>query len=113
MGCYKVTGIKWDTDGAEVNLPKQTIISCKNEDQVVDKLSDMYGFCIESVETIEKQKAIKFGVVIDYTSGRQKTEYHTCKNKKLFWEWFDKHHNRKIIDTAYIFSFTRLLSNES
>lgn len=51
----KVKKIKWDTDGEDVSyLPKSTSIVVENEnDDIANKLSDMYGFCIESIGNVE------------------------------------------------------------
>lgn len=51
---FKVIGIDWDcfADPSHYNLPIETIIEAEDEDDVVDKLSDKYGWCINSVEDI-------------------------------------------------------------
>ena len=65
MKTYKVTGIKWDCDECdpqEFDLPTDTTIQADDEDEVVDALSDKYGFCIESVEDIAESADPKEGV---------------------------------------------------
>ena len=51
----KVKNIKWDTDGENISyLPKSTSIVVKSkDDDIANKLSDMYGFCIESIGSVE------------------------------------------------------------
>lgn len=54
---YKVTGIEWDCDGdspKDHNLPTNAVVIAEDEDEVVDELSDKYGFCIFGVGNIEK-----------------------------------------------------------
>lgn len=45
----KATNIKWDTDGENINLPKEIEIpewiDIENEDEISDYLSDTTGFC--------------------------------------------------------------------
>lgn len=53
---FKVENIKWDCDGEDpkdLNLPiESTQIESDDIDDVIDDLSDKYGFLIESVEKI-------------------------------------------------------------
>jgi len=52
---YKVTEIEWDTEEDEIDLPKEVYINHDiEEDEIVDFLSDEYGWCIKSC-SIEKQ----------------------------------------------------------
>ena len=53
MPAYKAIGIDWDTDGVETDLPYVSAVNCDSEDEVVDALSDKYGFCINSVIEIK------------------------------------------------------------
>lgn len=50
----KVTNIVWDTDGysvEELGLPVEVDVPSEiEEDDIVDWLSDKYGFCIESLK---------------------------------------------------------------
>lgn len=43
----KATNIKWDTDGENINLPKEIEIpkDMIDEDEISDYLSDITGFC--------------------------------------------------------------------
>ena len=51
----KVNGIKFDTDGVDYkDLPKRaTIVVESEDDDIADILSDKYGFCVESIESVE------------------------------------------------------------
>ena len=52
---YKVSGIVWDTDGEHIeNLPDSLIIICENEDQIADTLSDITGWLVSSIGSIEE-----------------------------------------------------------
>ena len=63
MEVVKVIGIDWDTDGEEVDLPKSVTIGESPEelsdDDIIDKLSDEYGWCINGVEEIRREKTCK------------------------------------------------------
>lgn len=59
-----VNGIDWDIDCVDweneqgVNLPSKTMIEVEEKylndpDYIADKLSDEYGFCVNSFENIE------------------------------------------------------------
>jgi len=48
---FKVVGIDWDCEDC-YGLPYDTEIEAECEDDVVDELSNKYGFCINSVEDI-------------------------------------------------------------
>jgi len=53
---YKVIGIDWDCDDSRCkkDLPTDTYVCCHNEDEVVDFLTDVYGYCINSLKDIKK-----------------------------------------------------------
>jgi hypothetical protein len=54
---YKVTGIEWDCDGVNpktYKLPTDAVVIADDEEDVVDELSDKFGFCILGVGGIEK-----------------------------------------------------------
>lgn len=53
MAKFLAIGIKYDTDGYRVNLPKNLIVECDDEDEVVDKVSDITGWCVESLDDIQ------------------------------------------------------------
>ena len=48
----KTTKINWDItdedapDGHQVDLPQQVELEVDHEDEIADKLSDIYGWCI-------------------------------------------------------------------
>lgn len=48
MKTVRVYDIEWDTDGEEVDLPSIANVTVKNEDEIADKLSDEYGWCVFS-----------------------------------------------------------------
>lgn len=49
-----VTGIEWDTDGEEVDLPSKVIVPEDVDlDGIADYLSDKYGFCVYSFHVDE------------------------------------------------------------
>ena len=45
----KVEGIVWDTDGKNANLPSEIVIPDMDFDDVMDYLSDQYGWCVHTV----------------------------------------------------------------
>jgi hypothetical protein len=45
----KTTNINWDTDGHKVDLPQQVVLEVDNEDEIADKLSDQYDWCIHGL----------------------------------------------------------------
>ena len=45
---FNVTDIHWETDGENVYLPKTAVVDAEDEDEVLDILSDEYGWLIES-----------------------------------------------------------------
>ena len=57
MKRFLVSGIKYDTDGCKVDLPSSLVVECDGDvcaegDEVVDAVSDITGFLVESVEDI-------------------------------------------------------------
>jgi len=44
------TKIDYDTDNQVVDLPKKIALSVDFEDEIVDKITDITGFCIKSLE---------------------------------------------------------------
>tara|TARA_B100000900_G_scaffold304403_1_gene263000 strand:- start:644 stop:1084 length:441 start_codon:yes stop_codon:yes gene_type:complete len=52
---FHIQNIQWDTDNEEVDLPSNSILECEFEDDIADKLSDFYGWCIKGfqVERVE------------------------------------------------------------
>lgn len=56
----KVTGIEWDTDGEDVELPSDVTIEVENglsDDEIVDRVTDLYGWCISCVFKVERAEA--------------------------------------------------------
>ena len=56
MKRFSVFGIDWDcfADPSHYDLPTDSIVECDDEDMVADTLSDEYGWCINSIESIEE-----------------------------------------------------------
>ena len=58
LGKYKATGIVYDFDEGDedevAELPTEMTVECYGEDEVEEKISDITGWCVESIETIEK-----------------------------------------------------------
>lgn len=56
----KVIGIEWDTDGEDVELPSDVTIEVENglsDDEIVDRVTDLYGWCISCVFKVERAEA--------------------------------------------------------
>lgn len=61
MNTYKirVSDIEWETDGADVDLPTEVVLDIEELSSeyaveiAVDKVSDKYGFLINSCETVD------------------------------------------------------------
>lgn len=56
MTKYLVTNIEWDCDSENpiaLGLPTNSVVNADNEEAVVEFLSDLYGYCIKSVESIK------------------------------------------------------------
>ena len=45
MAIFYVDGIEWDTDGYDIDLPSNALVKSDSKDDVVDALSDHYGYC--------------------------------------------------------------------
>ena len=57
MRRFLVTGIKYETDGYDVNLPSSLVVECEDhvcveDDEIIDAVSDITGWLVESVEDI-------------------------------------------------------------
>ena len=57
MKQFKVIGIKYETDGCKVKLPRTLVVECDDEveafdDEVIDAVSDITGWLVESVEDV-------------------------------------------------------------
>ena len=45
----RIVTVDWDTDGENVELPKEILVpGFISDDEVSDYLSDIYGFCVNS-----------------------------------------------------------------
>lgn len=51
---FLAKGIEYETDGEEVELPKDLQIVADDEDSVVDRISDITGWLVSSVKSIEQ-----------------------------------------------------------
>ena len=51
---FLAKGIEYETDGEEVELPKELQIVADDEDSVVDRISDVIGWLVSSVKNIEQ-----------------------------------------------------------
>ena len=55
MSRFYAMGIKYDTDGLEIaGLPCNLVVECEDEEEVVDTISDMTGWLVESVMSISR-----------------------------------------------------------
>lgn len=54
MKKFRVTGIIYDAEAAGLVLPCTLTVECESEDEVIDKVSDITGWLVESVDTIEE-----------------------------------------------------------
>jgi hypothetical protein len=46
----KIVNIEWETDGIEVDLPKETIVSCDDTDDIAEELSSTYGWLVKGFD---------------------------------------------------------------
>lgn len=51
---YILSGIEWDTDGEDIELPTTVHITVRGSEDVIDVLSDKYGFCVKNVWVIRR-----------------------------------------------------------
>lgn len=55
MSKFFAMGIKYDTDGLRIpGLPCNLVVECEDEDEVVDCISDITGWLVESVVDIKQ-----------------------------------------------------------
>lgn len=50
MKAFNVFNIKWDTDGAQVKLPKYMTVVVEDEEDIADAISDQTGYLHFSFE---------------------------------------------------------------
>ena len=56
---FSVDSIVWDTDGysaRSLGLPREATVYAEDEDEVVDVLSDEFGYCIEALNITRKEE---------------------------------------------------------
>ena len=60
MAKYRVYGIEYDLEDAfgemdadELNLPDELVVEAEDEDDAIDAVSDLTGWCVLRVEGIE------------------------------------------------------------
>ena len=54
MKTYKISGIKYDTDGISIDdLPEEMTVKAADEQNAIDAVSDIAGWLVVSVEKIE------------------------------------------------------------
>ncbi len=57
--CILITGIQWDTDGEDIDLPDEVYIPFEVEDdEVADYLSDMFDFCVICFDPIVRNSSL-------------------------------------------------------
>lgn len=68
----KVTDIVWETDGYEVDLPKEVEVEDgMDDDAIADYLSDTYGWLVSSFSLPMTDKDIDtFGEYVNYVEGK-------------------------------------------
>ena len=59
MKKYLAIGINYETDGEKVDLPKNLMVECPDEDFVADAISDKTGWLVNSIGQIKEIKIIK------------------------------------------------------
>ena len=54
-----VSGIEWETDGEDVQLPVDVTIDVledMNDDEIVNEISDEYGYLIKGMVSIKRER---------------------------------------------------------
>ncbi|MEA9911559.1 hypothetical protein VDG39_02170 [Xanthomonas campestris pv. raphani] len=54
MRAFHVQGIVWDTDGKCAALPAEATVECESEADIVDALSDAYGWLVSEIAVVEE-----------------------------------------------------------
>lgn len=54
MKKFSATGINYDTDGEQVELPTSMVVYAEDEDRVADVISDETGFLVSSIGEIKE-----------------------------------------------------------
>lgn len=68
----KVTNIKWETDGVDVELPKEVEVDDNmSDDEIADYLSDTYGWLVDSFAVpMTNNDRDYFGEYVNEVEGR-------------------------------------------
>ena len=68
----KVTNIKWETDGVDVELPKEVEVDDNmSDDEIADYLSDTYGWLVDSFSVpMTDNDRDYFGEYVNEVEGR-------------------------------------------
>lgn len=68
----KVTNIKWETDGEEVDLPTEVeVADGMDDDAIADYLSDTYGWLVDSFALpMDDDDVDEFGQYVNEVEGR-------------------------------------------
>lgn len=68
----KVTDIKWETDGVDVELPREVEVDDNmSDDEIADYLSDTYGWLVDSFAVpMTNNDRDYFGEYVNEVEGR-------------------------------------------
>lgn len=70
----QVTGIKWVTDGYDVNLPTEVEVPdylADDDNEIADYLSDTYGWLVEGFSLpMDDDDIDEFGLYVNEVEGR-------------------------------------------
>lgn len=68
---YYVSNIEWDTDGTpieELDLPLEVVVDVDDDEEIADRLSDEYGFCVKAFRfNAEKHENVKRFAIVPVT----------------------------------------------
>ncbi|MCP3043096.1 hypothetical protein [Xanthomonas euvesicatoria] len=53
MKAFRVRGIVWETDGKHPVLPTEATVECASEEDIVDALSDTYGWVVSDFAVVD------------------------------------------------------------
>jgi hypothetical protein len=103
---FKLTNIKWDTDGERVKLPKSMIVECDDEEEAVDKASDETGWCIlssrleyDNTDTIKRFKTM---IPKGYTKSMPKLKSHLTHKLEIAESGNKVNHALKCMDCCEV-----------
>ena len=68
----KVTNIKWQTDGEDVNLPSEVEVDNHlSDEEIADYLSDTYGWLVDSFSLpMDDDDIDEFGMYVNEIEGK-------------------------------------------